>query len=414
MEQLETVIATLKALCDGEKRPDPSYSTFFNGNAILEDHATSALGASPENRRVRIMVTFPSLAAHDYAFVRDLMQHGMNCARINCAHDDAEAWQAMIDNIRQAEAETGKTCKIIMDLGGPKIRTAELGFRKDKHFEEGDVLFINHHSPDHSEKYPYQLTCTLPRVLHQVTVGESVWFDDGKIGTVITEITPEGIALEVRHVRSGGQKLRKEKGINFPDTDLDISPLTEKDLEDLDFVIAHADMIGYSFVQRAEEVALLQSELEKRIPDPVKRSKIAIIAKIETRTAVKNLPEIIVQAAGKQHFGVMIARGDLAVEIGFDRLAEMQEEILWICEAAHVPVIWATQVLEGLVKKGLPSRAEVTDAAMSQRTECVMLNKGDFILKGVSVLDNVLSRMESHQFKKTPGLRALNSWSWLA
>jgi pyruvate kinase len=106
----------------------------------------------------------------------------------------------------------------------------------------------------------------------------------------------------------------------------------------------------------------------------------------------------------------MIARGDLAVEIGYQRLAEIQEEILWLCEAAHVPVIWATQVLENLVKTGAPSRGEITDAAMAERAECVMLNKGPFVAAAVTALEDVLMRMQAHQLKKTPQLRALHSW----
>ena len=105
--------------------------------------------------------------------------------------------------------------------------------------------------------------------------------------------------------------------------------------------------------------------------------------------------------------GVMIARGDLAVECGFERLAEVQEEILWICEAAHVPVIWATQVLETLAKEGMPSRAEITDAAMAQRAECVMLNKGPHVVEAVQVLDDILRRMQGHQAKKRSMLREL-------
>ena len=104
----------------------------------------------------------------------------------------------------------------------------------------------------------------------------------------------------------------------------------------------------------------------------------------------------------------MIARGDLAVELGSVRLAEIQEEILWLCEAAHVPVIWATQVLETLAKHGAVSRPEITDAAMSVRAECVMLNKGDYILDALRVLGNILSRMEAHQQKKSTRLRALH------
>ena len=105
--------------------------------------------------------------------------------------------------------------------------------------------------------------------------------------------------------------------------------------------------------------------------------------------------------------GVMIARGDLAVECGFERLAEVQEEILWICEAAHVPVIWATQVLETLAEEGMPSRAEISDAAMGHRAECVMLNKGPHMVGAVRVLDNILRRMQAHQAKKQAMLREL-------
>ena len=105
-------------------------------------------------------------------------------------------------------------------------------------------------------------------------------------------------------------------------------------------------------------------------------------------------------APGRHPFGVMIARGDLAVEIGFARLAEIQEEILWLCEAAHVPVIWATQVLENLIKRGMPSRAEITDIAMAERAECVMINKGPFVLDAIAMLDDVVERMRGHQHKK--------------
>jgi pyruvate kinase len=104
----------------------------------------------------------------------------------------------------------------------------------------------------------------------------------------------------------------------------------------------------------------------------------------------------------------MIARGDLAVECGYERLAEIQEEVLWMCEAAHIPVVWATQVLEGLARKGRVSRSEVTDAAMAERAECVMLNKGPWVVRAVRVLDDILRRMESHQSKKRPMLRALS------
>jgi pyruvate kinase len=106
--------------------------------------------------------------------------------------------------------------------------------------------------------------------------------------------------------------------------------------------------------------------------------------------------------------GVMIARGDLAVECGYERTGELQEEIMWMAEAAHMPVIWATQVLENVAKTGQPSRAEITDAAMSVRAECVMLNKGPYIVQAVQMLDDVLTRMQAHQTKKVSLLRQLN------
>ena len=307
----------------------------------------------------------------------------------------------------------------MMDLGGPKIRTGPvLAPPKTKRVFRGDQIVISRHQPAPDQPTPtveqFQTSCTLPEILDLLPVGTVVYIDDGKIRTqVIDTQYPDangqpGLLLQVTHARPKGSKLRPEKGLNFPNTVLQLSPLTEKDLSDLDFVAAHADIIGYSFVQRSADLDRLQQELAQRCDALGPRP--AIVAKIETAVAVANLPELIVHAAGKQSFGVMIARGDLAIEIGYQRLTEIQEEILWICEAAHVPVIWATQVLESLVKNGAPSRGEMTDAAMAERAECVMLNKGPFIGEDITILDDVLTRMEAHQMKKTPQLRALHSW----
>jgi pyruvate kinase len=107
----------------------------------------------------------------------------------------------------------------------------------------------------------------------------------------------------------------------------------------------------------------------------------------------------------------MVARGDLAVEVGFQRLAEVQEEILWLAGAGHVPVVWATQVLESLAKRGVPSRSEITDAAMGERAECVMLNKGPYIVDAIAALDDILTRMADHQRKNRSLLRQLKAWN---
>ncbi len=406
MPSLDAVIATLSQI-SGEEAKRPSRNSFLRGQRLLRRHTQAVFGEQPEGRSVRIMVTMPAEAAVDYSLVHDLLERGMDCARINCAHGDPDEWMAIIANLRRAEESVGRACKIIMDLTGPRIRTAVVASPGGRRLKVGDRFILTTGQPKSSHKFPFQASCTLPDVLNQVKVGAEVWVDEGKIGALVEESDARGLVLKVTHTRHNGEKLKAGKGLNFPDTALRLPALTPQDLADLDFVAKHADIIHYSFVQEANDIAMLQDALAARLDHP---ERVAIVAKIETKRAVKNLPELIIQAGGKQPFGITIARGDLAVEIGYDRLAEMQEQILWLCEAAHVPVIWATQVLEHLVKKGTPSRAEVTDAAMAERAECVMLNKGPYIREAVSILDNVLNRMQAHQSKKSAKLRALRSW----
>jgi pyruvate kinase len=167
--------------------------------------------------------------------------------------------------------------------------------------------------------------------------------------------------------------------------------------------------VSYSFVQTPADVAALIAAMRERLAPGAALP--AVVLKIETPMGLRNLPDLIIEAGGTLPVAVMIARGDLAVEIGFDRLSEIQEEILWLCEAAQVPVVWATQVLEGMVRDGQASRAEVTDAAMSQRADCVMLNKGPHVLEAVAFLRGILARMDRHQTKKSPRLGALAVWS---
>ena len=251
----------------------------------------------------------------------------------------------------------------------------------------------------------HRIGCTLPEVFDQAKPGEKVWLDDGKIGAVNVRVTPDEIDLCVTDVRPGGVNLKAGKGINFPDTDLRLDALTGKDLDDLDFVARHADMVNLSFVRHPADVEQLQAELHRR-----DAADVGIVLKIENVAAFEHLPELLLTAMRSRNVGVMIARGDLAVEVGFERLAEVQEEILWACEAAHVPVIWATQVLDTLARTGQPSRAEITDAAMSERAECVMLNKGPHITDAIHTLDSILTRMQHHQHKKRSLLRRLQAW----
>jgi pyruvate kinase len=243
---------------------------------------------------------------------------------------------------------------------------------------------------------------TLPEIFDDVRTGESIWFDDGKIGGVVRSVSPEHVEVVITHARPSGSKLGADKGINLPDSTLRLPALTKKDLDDLSFIAAHADLVGQSFVRTAADVRALQSELAARGGE-----ELGIVLKIETRRAFENLPELLLASMRSPSAGVMIARGDLAVECGYERLAEVQEEILWMAEASHMPVIWATQVLETLAKDGIPSRAEITDAAMGERAECVLLNKGPYILDAVRALDNILRRMQTHQRKKSAMLREL-------
>jgi pyruvate kinase len=220
---------------------------------------------------------------------------------------------------------------------------------------------------------------------------------------------PTRVEVEITHARAGGERLRGDKGINLPDTRLDLPALTARDLEDLEVVAQTADLVGLSFAQSAADVRTLRQRLAA-----LGASHLGLVLKIETRRGFEKLPEILLAAMACPAAGVMIARGDLAVECGYERMAEVQEEILWACEAAHMPVVWATQVLETLAKTGLPSRAEITDAAMGERAECVMLNKGPHILDAIRTLDDILRRMRAHQSKKRPLLRALKAWSGTA
>lgn len=480
---------------------------------LLERHTTALLGPAPPGRRVRVMVTLPSAAAQDAALVDALVAQGMDVARINCAHDDATTWTAMAAQVRRAAAAQGRGVRVLMELGGPKLRTTGLGpgpavlHVRPERAPDGQVLVparlvlapratpgalavdplwfaqasrgdavhcvdargharywrvarktrhsltlttahgvyltpetrLTLHAADAGattllagiaplparlrlqpgERFELvgqpgaaprpggraRIACDCPEALAQVQPGEPVYFDDGRLAAKVLSRTRRGLLLQVSAQQTGPFALREDKGINFPDSALQLPALSAQDLADLRVAVALADIVGLSFTQSAADVQALRAALAGLAHRPP-----GLMFKIETRRGFEQLPQILLAAMGDAAIGVMIARGDLAVECGWERLAELQEEILWACEAAHVPVIWATQVLESLAKSGRPSRAEVTDAAMAGRAECVMLNKGAHITDAVRMLDDILRRMQAHQVKKRPLLRALKSW----
>ncbi len=492
---------------------------FKEGRKISKANTTALLGKKLKGSKVRIMVTLPTEAADDYKLVKNLFKAGMNSARINCAHDDPQVWGRIIKNIEKAKKQTGRNCRICMDLGGPKLRTGAMrqgprvvhltperdllgkvtspaeawlvpegiipengdevlipmpvGFLNllkpkdeilftdsrgknkklivDKKFtgkrlcrcfesayiktgtkfklknkrksdqtttrvgeiiplEEsiivkvGDKLII-HKDPAQGEPAefnpegklikPAHISCTLTEIFKDIKTGEPMVLDDGKIEGMIKDINEDKIEIEITYAKETGSKLRADKGINLPESNLSLKGLTEKDKEDLKFVAKYADVANYSFVNSPEDVKDLLKELKNLAAE-----HLGIILKIETRKAFENLPSILLTALEHYPVGGMIARGDLAIECGWNELARIQEEILWICAAAHIPIVWATQVLETMAKKGRPSRAEITDAALAEQAECVMLNKGPFIFEAIQILDVIISSMEDYHDKK--------------
>lgn len=407
---IDAVLAALAAMRGVDPQfASPSEGEFFRGENLLAQATDELFGPPRANRRGRIMVTLPSEAASRPDFILDLARRGMDVARINCAHDDEQAWTEMARHVRAAGTDIGRRLTILMDIAGPKIRTEAVATEKGSRIETGDLLrLVAKGTPYATPEVAFCAAVSLPEIVTRVSVGDRIRYDDGKLEGVIESVGDGEALVRITHTKTGGAKLKAEKGLNLPDTALGLSPLTAKDQSDLATIIRHADMLGYSFVSRADDIDLLEEALGEH---PPREHALGLIAKIEQPQAVTNLPALIARARCRNRpFGVMIARGDLAAEIGFERVAEMQEEILWICEAAFVPTVWATQVLEDLVKDGLPSRGEMTDAAMAARAECVMLNKGPAVGEAVSLLDSLLARMDEHIFKKTPTLRALKSW----
>ncbi|MDP1635604.1 MAG: pyruvate kinase [Gallionellaceae bacterium] len=529
---LSSINAVLEAACalaglSRTPRERPNSVDIKTGETYLGEHARKLLGESANKHGTRIMVTMPGAAAQDAGLVRDLMEAGMNVMRINCAHDDKQAWLAMIAHLRAAEREQGRSCRILADLAGPKLRTGkiravdrliEIKVKRDIRgnipeptavwltpraqpqspaflvkatlpidagllvaANEGDKLIVEDtrgltrvltlasrsgdswlaHCRQHAYiaegawcglyrdnelvvqdcvspipevfrpillhvgdellvtrntqlgaaaifegdelRHPASIPCTLDEVFGAAQAGQPIWFDDGKIGGVIRANEGDHLRVEITHAAPQGSKLAPEKGINLPQTELDTPALTNTGIANLEALAPHIDLVGLSFVRSPQDVEALHRLLDER-----GHRHLGTVLKIETTQAFADLPMILLASLCRPPVGVMVARGDLAVEVGFERLAEVQEEILWMCEAAHIPVIWATQVLESMAKSGMPSRAEVSDAALSIRAECVMLNKGPYIVETVRFLSGVLDRMSGHQIKNRSTMRRLS------
>ncbi|ANB61151.1 pyruvate kinase [Anoxybacteroides amylolyticum] len=239
-----------------------------------------------------------------------------------------------------------------------------------------------------------KMTTTLPKAFHNVRAGHRLFIDDGKIFAIIQQVTDKYVEAKVVSTGKKPRTLKEGAGLNLPDSfiHLNVSSMTEKDREYIPFICQHADMIGLSFVHTPKDVATLQAILAQHDASPI-----TVVAKIETRAALHNLARILLEGLKLPSFAVMIARGDLAIEVGFEHMSIVQQEILALCRAAHIPVIWATQVLESLAKKGLPARAEISDVSLGQTAQCIMLNKGTYILEAVKMLSKILEKEEAYE-----------------
>ncbi|WP_018022018.1 pyruvate kinase [Corynebacterium doosanense] len=266
--------------------------------------------------------------------------------------------------------------------------------------------------------------CTLPEAVRAIEPGQPVLFDDGTIEAVAGESSVDDagntrVVLNVVRAKPGGTKLRAYKGINLPQTVLPLPSLTDEDIVAFEFVARHGDIANVSFIRNAADVAFVLSTLaeladtiEKESgPEAGERARnLGVVLKIETIPAYESLASVLLEGMRHENLGVMIARGDLAVEFGFERLAEVPRLIMNMSEAAHVPTIMATQVLESLAKSGLPSRAEITDAAYALRAEAVMLNKGPHITDAIRILNTISAKLGSSQRKNRIQLRRIKSW----
>jgi pyruvate kinase len=315
----------------------------------------------------------------------------------------------MIQNIRESAAQYQRDVKIAMDLAGPKIRTSDIpqsDIEQDPYLilKQGDLITLRDHKGEDPNLYtPESISSSYPGLPSLLQIGERIFFDDGKIEGQIMSQNDNEVTILITKSKPGGAKLKPDKGINIPDTTRHISGLTEKDKTDFRFIAGHADIVNFSFVNSPkdlEELFLLIDQYEAH--------DLGIVLKIETKRAFNNLYRLLhTTMSRKNPIGVMIARGDLAIEAGWENIGYVQNEILRICAAAHLPVVWATQVLENFAKKGMPSRSELSDISQSMKADCVMLNKGPYIVEALSFLDRLLTQGESFQNKNLTMLPSL-------
>jgi pyruvate kinase len=410
---LRAVRAALIAMNGGGWKDDSPATAMDAGVAALERHADDLLGpAHPKG--TRIMVSLPPAMAKEPLLADRLIEAGMDVARINAAHGNPEQWRANAESLRAAAARAGRTIRLCVDLAGPKVRT---GLSSQGPFEirPGDRLWLHANdtvstaavrAADGSLPGPHRVAVTPRELLGALAPGHRVLIDDGNICGRCVSSSAGGAEVVIERVRSGAWPLKDRKGVNVPDSDVPIPSLTGADLDTLDAVAGLADMVALSFVRGPQDIVDLHRALDAR-----GLTGMAVVAKVETSQACQDLPAILLALMRRPACGVMLARGDLGVEIGFENLPIAQDEVLALCEAAHMPVIWATQVLESMSERGFPTRGEVTDAADSSRADAVMLGIGPYLLETTAFVHDLLTRIQRIRARSRALLVPWGGWN---
>lgn len=320
--------------------------------------------------------------------LRELMDAGMNVMRLNFSHGDFAEHQKRVDNIRELIAESGRTIAILQDLCGPKIR---IGTFKDKTImlHEGQTFTLTTDKVEGDETRVHVNYAELPR---EVKPGSIIMLQDGTKKLEVTEVKGNDVITKVII----GGRLANNKGVNVPGANLSVSSLTEKDRKDVEFGIKNkVDFVALSFVRRAKDIDELRAILDKA------GSNAQIVAKIETPEALDDIDNIIARADA-----IMVARGDLAIEIPTEEVPLAQKLLINKCNAVGKPVITATQMLESMIKNPVPTRAEVSDIANAiiDGTDAIMLSEettlGDFPVEAVKVMTKVAMRLEAEVYTR--------------
>jgi pyruvate kinase len=332
-------------------------------------------------RRTKIICTIGP-ASESPENLAKLIEAGMDVARLNFSHSTYESHLQRITDIRSLSASLKKPVAILQDLSGPKIRINDI---------EGEKVYLKKGQQftlygDARKGNQVEASINYPSILKNIQKGDTILMADGTIVLKVVRKLTDAVECEVL----AGDYLSSHKGVNFPETPLDIPALTDKDRRDLEFGIEHGiDLIALSFVKNAQDILDVKNILKE------KKSQIPVIAKIEKAEAVERIDEILEVADG-----VMVARGDLGVEIDIAQVPVVQKRIISKARSMGKPVITATQMLKSMVDSPMPTRAEATDVANAilDGTDAVMLSEetavGKFFDRAVSYMDRIAREIE--------------------